>query len=942
MRMLSAIYRLSVIVCTLMVLTSTATAKNPAYTEEEMAWINRHPVITLAIDNTYPPLNYVNENGELTGLCVDFVNAFAKKAGVKVEFEGSTWSVAIKKALNHEVDGIVNADATAERKTRLNFTVPYVRLPSGLVTLKSAPNLESISDLSGKLVCAKINSSHSRLLSEKTSAEVVPIETLEEGLERVIKGEAFGVFDDVSVLGHLIAKYNFANLKINLIHHDDVVGVSRIGLRNDDPILLSVINKAILSLTQDEKEAIQSKWLTLVREKTIIERHFDWTLFLKITLPALALAIVLYSLVFLHNQRLRHAVEDRTRDLQKSQALFRALIDQAADAIFVHDLKGNLLIVNRQACQSLGYTSDELLDMSVTDIDVAEWDRTYLESLWREITPGKHVTIEGLHRRKTGELFPVEIRIGALEVSGQPAILALARDIAKRREEEHNRLMQSAVIEQAHDGVLIADKDGIIQYVNPAFERISGYPFKEVVGKDPRIFNRGQHSDAFYDKIWERISSGEVWTGNFASQRKDGRPIEEETTISPIKDDSGEIINYAAITRDVTQERILERQLRQSQKLEAIGTLAGGIAHDFNNILSAIIGYTELLKIDLPRDIPQSGYLEEVLKASHRAKDLVHQILTFSRQTEQEIKPVAVALIANEVLKLLRASLPSNIEIIQHLETDALVMADPTHIHQIIMNLCTNAGHAMREKGGTLDVRVNKVELDALFTSHYPKLEGGTYLKLTVSDTGQGMPKNVLERIFEPFYTTKDKSEGTGMGLAVVHGIIESYGGIIDAHSEPGKGTRFRVFLPVISRAAEVEVEEEEGLPTGTEKILFIDDEPALVKVGERLLESLGYGVVGETNPATALKVFAGNPNRFDLVITDKSMPELTGLELAEKLFTLRKDIPIIMCTGFHTHTEKVKSQANGIKGVLNKPVVRAEMARMVRKILDGTLDPSI
>ena len=805
MRMLFAIFRLIMIVCTSMLFTTTAAADKPAYSEQEIAWINRHPVITLAIDNTYPPLNFVNENGEMAGLCVDFVNAFAKKAGITIDYEGSIWSIAIKKALNHEVDGIVNADATAERKERLNFTVPYVTLPSGLVTLKTTPNLESISDLAGKLVCVKNNSSQLQLIDEKTRAEAFPIETLEAGLERVIKGEAFGVFDDVSVLGHLIAKYNFANLKINLIHHDDVVGVSRIGLRNNDPVLFSVINKAILSLTQVEKEAIQSKWLTLVKEKTIIERHFDWTLFLKITLPALALAIILYALAFLHNQRLRHAVEDRTRDLQKSQELFRALIDQAADAIFVHDLNGKLLIVNRQACQSLGYTSDELLDMSVTDIDVASWEKTDLENFWSEITPGKHVTTEGLHKRKTGDLFPVEIRIGALEVEGQPAILALARDITKRREEEHNRLMQSAVIEQAHDAVLITDKDGVIQYVNPAFERISGYSLNEVVGKTPRFFNSGQHSDDFYKQIWESISSGKVWTGNFVNQRKDGTPIEEKTTISPIKDDKGEIINYAAITRDVTQERTLERQLRQSQKLEAIGTLAGGIAHDFNNVLSAIVGYAELLKLDLPLNNPQSGYLEEVLRASNRAKNLVHQILTFSRKTEKEIKPVAVAQIADEVLKLLRASLPSNIEIIKHLETDALVMADPTHIHQIIMNLCTNAGHAMREKGGTLEVRIKKVGLDAIFTSQYPQLEVGTYLMLTVNDTGHGMPKDVMERIFDPFYTTKEKGEGTGMGLAVVHGIVESYGGIIDAYSESGKGTSFSVILPIIDIFAEKE-----------------------------------------------------------------------------------------------------------------------------------------
>jgi signal transduction histidine kinase/CheY-like chemotaxis protein len=384
------------------------------------------------------------------------------------------------------------------------------------------------------------------------------------------------------------------------------------------------------------------------------------------------------------------------------------------------------------------------------------------------------------------------------------------------------------------------------------------------------------------------------------------------------------------------QEKKLETQLRQAQKMEAIGTLAGGIAHDFNNILSAVIGYTELALINIPKESSLQNHLQQVLKAGSRAKDLVKQILTFSRQAEQEVGPFQIKLIAKEALKLLRASLPTTIEIRQDIQSDSTVLADPTQIHQVLMNLCTNAGYAMQETGGTLEVSLTNVELDSHFTGRHSDMAPGPHLRLTVSDTGHGMTPDVLERIFDPFFTTKGPGEGTGMGLSVVHGIVKSFGGTITVYSEPGKGSTFHVYLPIAEDLKdEGETEVIEPLPTGNERILLIDDEQPLVDIGKQMLERLGYEVITRTSSIEALELFRAQPDRFDLVITDMTMPNMTGDKLAMEIMKIRPDVPVILCTGFSPAITEEEANAWGIQALLEKPLLRHDLAKTIRQVLD-------
>ncbi len=390
-----------------------------------------------------------------------------------------------------------------------------------------------------------------------------------------------------------------------------------------------------------------------------------------------------------------------------------------------------------------------------------------------------------------------------------------------------------------------------------------------------------------------------------------------------------------SIIRDVTDQNRLEEQLRQSQKMEAIGTLAGGIAHDFNNILSIILGYAEVARLKIPRETPAAGNIEQIIRATERATRLVSQILAFSRRAET--RPVAcdIGPIVKETIKFLRSSLPASIEIRERVGAVGTVVVDSTQLHQVVMNLGTNAYHAMQARGGILEISLGEVRIAAADAAHQG-LAAGTYAKLTVSDTGGGIPPELLGRIFEPYFTTKEAGKGTGLGLAVVHGIVSAAAGAVKVYSEPGFGTTFHVYLPVVStRTAGVDDRPEET-PRGTERVLLVDDEPLIVAMMRESLEALGYRVTATTSPEGALAAFLADPAQFDLVITDLTMPRLNGEAFAQVVLEARPGLPVFICTGFSEELTAERVKALGVCGVLMKPVPRARLARAIRETLAG------
>ncbi|MBM9615939.1 PAS domain S-box protein [Desulfobulbus rhabdoformis] len=423
---------------------------------------------------------------------------------------------------------------------------------------------------------------------------------------------------------------------------------------------------------------------------------------------------------------------------------------------------------------------------------------------------------------------------------------------------------------------------------------------------------------------------------------KEGKIVHTEVIARGVCTDKGHVDHYVAMFQDITtrkhteeKTKTLRTQLLQSQKLEAIGTLAGGIAHDFNNILAAVIGYTDMAKEMTEPGTPLARDLDQVLKAGHRAKDLVRQILVFSRQNETEPINLMPANIIKEVIKLLRPTLPSTIEIKQKISPKAgPIHMDPTQLHQILMNICTNAFHAMEELGGTLAISLRNVTFTQKDLPNSLQAKPGSYVELLVGDTGSGIPASIRDRIFDPFFTTKDLGKGTGMGLSIVHGIVTGYNGFIHLNSTPGEGTTFQVYLPLASASENENGEADAPIPGGTEHILFVDDEEVLVDMVQNMLERLGYKVSVRTNGSEALAAFREDPDRFDLIITDQTMPGMTGIELAQRILSLKPEMPIILCTGYSTLISEEEAKAHGIREFALKPLTKKDLALLIRQVL--------
>ena len=530
----------------------------------------------------------------------------------------------------------------------------------------------------------------------------------------------------------------------------------------------------------------------------------------------------------------------------------------------------------------------------------------------------------------------VERRTQALQSANE----ALTGEIAERRRAESKLRQSETRYRQLFDtilhGFILVEvepaADGTPKYrireINPAFETLSERSADQWTGKTLR--------EAFPEEDGD-------WHQRLADVATSGQSVRFETYLASM-DRHLDIVAFlprpgrvALLLADLTPGKRLEAQLRQAQKMESIGTLAGGIAHDFNNILFPIMGYAEMAREELPDQSAPSTYIGEILRATGRARDLVQQILTFSRQTEQETRPLQVQPILKEALHLLRASIPANIDIRRHIDAHCgPVMGDPSQIHQIVMNLCTNAYHAMQPDGGRLGIRLEEVSISPEDAEYDEALSAGRYVRLTVSDTGGGIPPADLERIFEPYYTTKEQGKGTGLGLSVVHGIARQSGGTVTVYSEAGKGATFHVYLPLIPAEADETERPPQPLPTGNERILVVDDEAPITGMLEQMLTRLGYQVSVQTDSQEALGLFQREPDRFDLVLTDMTMPNLSGVQLTRALLDVRPDLPVVLCTGFSETVSEEEARAAGVRAYLMKPVVRSQLARAIRRALSA------
>jgi len=632
--------------------------------------------------------------------------------------------------------------------------------------------------------------------------------------------------------------------------------------------------------------------------------------------------------------------------LEESENRYRTLFEPANDAILI--MQDNQFIeCNQKTLEVFGCTHEQIVGQTPHKFSppVQPDGRDSVQVALEKITAvlnGQPDVFEWRHTRYNGDAFDAEISLSLIEIESQKYIQAIVRDISLRRQRDRKLQLMQRWIEQSVDLFFWVGDDSRILYVNEAVCYAFGYSLEEFCTMKVGDFDL-ELNDAAWPEFAESLREKKSLSFETRFKKKDGQVFPVEITANTLTFDGKN--NYFAYAKDISErvryekeQKKLETQLRQAQKMESLGTLAGGIAHDFNNILGAILGYAEMVKVDLPSGSPLVEMQQGVIKAGLRARDLVQQILLFSRQVDHEIKAVQPHLIVKEALKLLRSSIPVTIEIKQFVQSDCgSVLADPTQLHQIIMNLCTNAYYAMRESGGVLGVSLVKIavtEEDISFSNM--QFDPGCYVKLEISDTGHGMDSVTLENIFTPYFTTKPKGEGTGLRLSVVLGIVKSFNGHIKFYSEPGKGTTANVYLPCLETEMDaLEKSVEETIPTGTERVLVVDDEAEILEMVKLSLESLGYRVLDYTNSKDALAAFAEDPEKFDLVVTDMTMPHLTGLELIQQVFAIRPKMPAILCTGFSELITKEKARALGIRELLSKPLLRTELAKSVRNALD-------
>jgi PAS domain S-box-containing protein len=530
---------------------------------------------------------------------------------------------------------------------------------------------------------------------------------------------------------------------------------------------------------------------------------------------------------------------------------------------------------------------------------------------------------------RTSELIEANRKLNKEIADHQQAEVSLAKSEDRFR----------TIFEQSPLGIALIDSlTGEIYEVNPKFTEIASRTLEEMINVDWMSMTHPDDVQEDLDNM-ALLNAGKITGFNMNKRyiRPDDSYVWINMTIAPAKVEDKTHPRHLCMIEDITDRKKLESRLQQAQKMETIGTLAGGIAHDFNNILFPIVGYTEMLLADSPKDSPLRSNLNEIFNGAMRAKDLTKQILTFSRQDSIEIELMRMQPIVREALKLIRSTIPTSIEIKQTVSHDCgVIKADPTQIHQIVMNLATNAYHAMEDTGGELKVGLKEVELGEQDVINL-EMEPGLYACLTVADTGTGMNKDLTDKIFDPFFTTKENGKGTGMGLSVVHGIVNKAGGFIHVDSEPGKGTEFHVYLPVeMSSSKQQETQTKAPIQRGTEQILLVDDEAAIVFMEKQMLERLGYSVASRTSSVDALEAFRENPDKFDLVITDMAMPNMNGNQLASELIKIRPDIPILLCTGFSEKMPEEKTASLGIKGFLMKPIVRKDLANKIREVLDN------
>lgn len=633
--------------------------------------------------------------------------------------------------------------------------------------------------------------------------------------------------------------------------------------------------------------------------------------------------------------------------------LYKKIIGVVSDSVIVTDCQGKIFYVNRKAEEMYGWSKNELINTNIDKRMVTPFSSAESKAIINSLQKDNNWSGNFLVESKTGTTFQTWVTktpildeqgklIGIIDISHKQTehtdLKRTENELRKQRDFAEN------IVETAQVIILVLDKDARILRFNRYMEELSGYTFEEVKGKDWFSTFLPQDDQIKIKGIFKKAIDNIQTQGNINPIKvRDGTLKTIMWYDKTLKDQSGHTIGLLAIGHDITEQLWIQKNLnekeellRQAEKMQAIGQLAGGIAHDFNNILGGIIGYADMTLDDVPENSISAKNIEQILTACDRAKHLINQILMFSRNHQEEKENIFLYPLVKEVIHLLQTSIQSSIIIEEDLVKDTeAIFADPVKIHEILLNLCTNAVHAM-PKGGKLRITLREQSIQNNVSGRIGMLNPGFYSAISITDNGKGMNKETLQRIFEPFFTQKEPDQGVGMGLAVVYGIVKSHNGNIIVESEVGKGSTFTIYFPKLSLPNKAKTYQISNLPRGSERILFVDDEVLLIELAKDILKSLGYKVTCIANSRDALEVFKADPQAFDLIITDQIMPGLTGIELARKMLKIRKNLIIILCTGYSSVIDSSLIKEIGITSLCMKPLSKNELAFKIRSTLDN------
>jgi len=924
-------------------------------------------VLKSASELDYPPFSIVRSDGLADGFSVELLKSVVQVADLQVTIDVGPWHEIKQQLEDGLLDVLPLVSYTPERDKVLDFSVPYLQMHGAVFVRQGEQSIQSVADLQDKSVLVmRDDTAHEYAVRHHLSKNLILTTSYAEAMTLLSSGKYDAVFCQYLAGLQLIKQLGLKNIISFAAEHETdlrphegtITGFEQkfcIAVPEGNKELLALLNEGLAIVSANGTyDALYNKWFSPILPQPVIpfKQRIKYVFF--IVLPflfLLAIAGVWYL----------------KREVTRQTSLLNVEIQERKEAQEAIK-KSEALLAETGSVGKVGgweYNTDtkKLLWTDET-YRIHEVDHSYVPMLRKGIKFYTSVSLPIINRAvqraiELDEPFDLELEVITgkgnfknIHIIGKTdpenaRVYGFMQDITARKQAEMLAQESSerfrTLFEHAPISYQSLDKNGCFLEVNETWLESMGYTKKEVLGVFFGDFLHPDWQSHFKEYFPRFMAIGEVLGNEIEMIKKDGSSILMSINGKMSKKPDGTFMQTHCVLHDITKVRqaeeekaALQIQLRQAQKMEAIGTLAGGIAHDFNNILAAILGYADMAREDTPDSSSAKHEIMQVLKAGHRAKDLVKQILAFSRKEPQRVVSMRLHLVAREALTLLRASLPTTIQIKQSIDAGCgSILADPTQIHQIIMNLCTNAAQAMNEEEGILVVNVADVLLDAEDLVRQPHLSPGPYVSLSVTDSGSGIKQSNLERIFDPYFTTKDVGEGSGMGLAVVAGIVKSCDGMITVESTLGQGTTFTVYFPQSQEHTTEEAGETGPLPSGTERILVVDDEESIAGMAKSMVERLGYAATSATSSAEALAIFHKDPDGFDLVVTDQTMPEVTGEQLAKSLWKVQPNLPVILCSGYSSKIDPEKALGMGFNAFLMKPVSYRELAKSIRQVLD-------